>query len=368
MGKTKGLRTSKQLAKLQEKRTALLRLIQNWREVQLVYMPHVASLIQGAPVADGNGDATSVPSDTFAENIPLFLPSSLPARICALPELQEICKLERRLREPQADDALAEVRRQRRIIQGLWQFKRLNVSGTGNRPNTRMLTLYTRFNNKTLRAAEAYRLAWRALCILDPNGSWGQRLKELKPSDISGPGKDPNDVSTKSRYEPSWIWLAPRVTERHGNTDLAMNEQEFNNSMCVEWAKARARMNRWKEEVLLIQEEMRRVLAYHEWRNTWWQERSSIRKVGDATIQSGLAGYAKKQATISQRMGEVCAAYWLPHLKDNGIVPSWASRYMSVLASSPVDGEENRENDKDGETDIEHDVEVEVDVCFDLDD
>jgi hypothetical protein len=138
--KTKGLRTSKQLAELQEKRTALLRLIQNWREVQLVYMPHVASLIQGAPVADGNGGATSVPSDTYAENIPLFLPSSLPARIRALPELQDICNLERRLREPQADDALAEVRRQRRIIQGLWQFKRLNVSGTGNRPNTRMLT------------------------------------------------------------------------------------------------------------------------------------------------------------------------------------------------------------------------------------
>ena len=362
----KGLRTSKQLAELQEKHTALLRLIQNWCEVQLVYMPHVASLIQGAPVADANGDATSVPSDTFAENIPLFLPSSLPPHIRALPELQDICKLERRLREPQADDALAEVRRQRRIIQGLWQFKRLNVSGTGNRPNTRMLTLYTRFNNKTLRAAEAYRSAWRALCILDPNGSWAQRLKELKPSDISGPGRDPNDVSTKSRYEPSWIWLVPHVAELQHNTEPAMNEQEFNNSMHVEWAKARARMNRWKEEVLLIQEEMRRVLAYHEWKNMWWQEQSSLRKVGDATIQSGLAGYAKKQAAISQRMAEQCAVYWLPRLKDKGIVPPWALRYVSAIATSPVDSVEKGEDDEEGDTDTECDAEI--DVCFDLDD
>lgn len=192
-------------------------------------------------------------------------------------------------------------------------------------------------------------------------------MKELKPSDISGPSRDPNDVSTKSRYEPSWIWLAPRVTEAHGNSDLAMNEQEFNKSMRVEWAKTCARMNRWKEEVLLIQEEMRRVLAYHEWRNTWWEEQSSRRTVGDGTIQSGLAGYAKKQAAISRRMAEVCAAYWLPRLKDIGIVPSWASRYMSVVASSPVEGEENGGNEEEDESDTEHDLEEDVDLCFDLD-
>ena len=117
---------------------------------------------------------------------------------------------------------------------------------------------------------------------------------------------------------------------------------------------------------MLIQEEMRRVLAYHEWKNMWWQEQSSIRKVGDATIQSGLAGYAKKQAAISQRMAEVCAAYWLPRLKDKGIVPSWASRYVSVIESSLVDGVENGEGDEEGGTDTEHDADV--DICFDLDD
>jgi len=126
------------------------------------------------PSPETNTDIPSSPpsTETLPENMPLFLPSSLPSHIRALPEMKEICELEHRLREPQADDALAEVRRQRRVIQGLWLFKRLNISGTGNRPNTKMITLYKRFNKKTERAAAKYRFAWRALSVLDPGGSW----------------------------------------------------------------------------------------------------------------------------------------------------------------------------------------------------
>ena len=154
----KGLRTSKQLADLQEKRNGLLRLIQNWRAVQLVYLPHVASLLAQSPPPPESTTISSTP-EILAENIPLFLPSALPHHIHNLPELKELCKLEHRLREPQADDALASIQRQRRVIQGLWQFKRLNASGIGNRPNTKMLTLYKRFDSKTKRAAEEYRAA-----------------------------------------------------------------------------------------------------------------------------------------------------------------------------------------------------------------
>jgi len=114
----------------------------------------------------------------------------------ALPELKEICQLEQRLREPQADDALAEVCCQRCVIQGLWLFKRLNISGTGNRPNTRMISLYKRFSNKTDRAAERYKSAWRALSVLDPGGSWSTQFWELRKEHISGPGRDPEDAST----------------------------------------------------------------------------------------------------------------------------------------------------------------------------
>ena len=327
----KGLRTSKQLADLQEKRNGLLRLIQNWRAVQLVYLPHVASLLaQSSSSPESDTITVSSPPETHAENIPLLLPSALPDHIRNLPELAEVCKLERRLREPQADDALASIQRQRRVIQGLWQFKRLNASGIGNRPNTKMLTLYKRFDSKTKRAAEEYRAAWRALRVLEPNGSWSLRLKELKDRDISGPGKDPEDKTmSNSRYEPSWIWLVPGSAGTQPSPTQISND-EFNDSMRVEWAKARARMMRWKEELLIVQEEMRRVIEYLRWKATWWQARTSLRGHHDSGIVSGISGYANKQAAICGGMAEQCASYWVPCLKDKDITPSWASYFPSL--------------------------------------
>lgn len=262
-----------------------------------------------------------------------------------------MCKLELRLREPQADDALAEIRHHRRVIQGLWQFKRLNVSGTGNRPNTRMLNLYKRFNGKTERAAAKYRSARIALDVLDPGGLWSKRLRELNKKDISGPGRDPDDTTTtNSSYEPSWIWLVPRASVAE------MDENEFNENMQVEWVKARARMMRWKEEVLIVQEEMRRVLAYHHWKAAWWKERDFFHS--DPAIVSGISGYAHKQASICIQMAEQCALYWLPHLKEKGIVSSWASDYDHLLEVRDGQPEVQLEHDSE---DVVGDVEGDED-------
>ena len=100
------------------------------------------------------------------------------------------------------------------------------------------------------RFAEKYQIAWQALRSLDPNGSWAMCLKELKDSDIHSPRKDANDATTNSHYEPSWIWLVQCGTE------TGMCEEEVNESMQVEWAKMRAHVSRWSEELLLVQEEM----------------------------------------------------------------------------------------------------------------
>ena len=111
---------------------------------------------------------------------------------------------------------------------------------------------------------------WQALHILDPSGSWSTHLKELKDVDIRSPGKDlDNTCSSNNCYEPSWIWLVPCVTTEPNNPEAGMHEEEFNDYMCVEWAKGRAHIMRWKEELLLMQEEMWRVLKYHKWKAVW---------------------------------------------------------------------------------------------------
>jgi len=137
LSKSKGKKTSKQLADLEEKRSNLIRQIIIWRPVQLAYTPHIATLLPLVNESDDSGALYTKPEST-----PLFLPSSLPPDIRDRPELREICEIEHCLLEPQAYDALADVAHFCRIIQGLWTFKKYNVSGTSNNPNTQMLDMY----------------------------------------------------------------------------------------------------------------------------------------------------------------------------------------------------------------------------------
>jgi hypothetical protein len=121
-----------------------------------------------------------------AENVPLFLPSALPPDVRTASDMTRVSRMETRLRLAEARDALTDIRRLRRSIQWLWQFKKVNLSGMGNRPNTKSLTIYMRMNDQVNRAANKYRKARSALLVLDPYGAWQERLKELRKEDIRG--------------------------------------------------------------------------------------------------------------------------------------------------------------------------------------
>jgi len=350
VSRIKGKRTSKQLADLQDKRNLLRRRIQRWREIQLAYTPCVSTLLAAAIPASID-DADIVPE--LAESIQLHLPSSLPPDLLRSADMSTISEKERRLRVAQADDALAEIRRQRRIVTGLYQFKKLNVSGTGNRPNTRMWTLFTRFNHKTKRYAERYRTARHALTCLDPDGDWQNRLRRLDAEDIRGPGREVDDVS-QSRYEPSWIWLVPRVNTA---PDMGDSEDQLDNSMQVEWAKSWARRDRWEEEVPLILEEMHRVLRYFKWKARWWKAQGKRRTEGLPGTLHGVQAYAEKQAAFLQQLAYSSAAHWLPGLKKKRIFPEWETWYVLTTGqgSTCVGNADNDEweDDDDDDDDVE---------------
>ena len=118
--------------------------------------------------------------------------------------------------------------------------------------------------------------------------------------------------------------------------------------MRVEWAKARARKLRWNEEYQLIQEEMRRVLAYLEYKAVEWEERAILRKDGDPSVLHGVSAYAHKQAHIARQMAMRCAADWLPELTKRGISPPWASQHLSAPSTTrrrrPKDSEDSEES------------------------
>ncbi|KAM6497786.1 hypothetical protein JOM56_005734 [Amanita muscaria] len=326
--------TSKQQADLDDKRTSLLRRIHRWHEVQLVYIPCVGGLLAASLSAAAAGE--SLPE--LAESIPLYLPSSLPYHLRCLPEMVLL-----------ADDALADVRRQRRIISGLWQFKRLNVNGTGNKSNTRMRTLYNCFNLRTQRCADCYRAARQRLVVLDPNGSWCGRLQVLKDEDIRGPGQEDNKKS-KGRFEPSWIWLVPRVSSA---PDVGDTEEHLDENMRVEWMKSKARMQRWEEEVMLTTEEMRRVISYFEWKASWWRTQGPQRTGLDVDVEEGVTAYAAKQAYLSERMAESCGAHWVPFLLEQGAPLDWTLKYVNAQALGDAEEVEDEEEEEEEEIDDE---------------
>lgn len=59
---------------------------------------------------------------------------------------------------------------------------------------------------------------------------------------------------------------------------------------------------RWSEEVLLLREEMRQVLAFFEWHAGWWEERKNMHVGLSGDVQEGMIAYACKQAHIRRSM------------------------------------------------------------------
>ena len=128
----KGKLSSKQSADLQEKCNSLYRQIQLWRGPQLAYMQMVASLLHKESLLTTAEPVTVA----LAEEVKLFLPSSVP--VVLRNSMKNVAAKELRLRKAQADESLEDIRRGRRMITGLTQFKKLNTCGAGNKPNTCM--------------------------------------------------------------------------------------------------------------------------------------------------------------------------------------------------------------------------------------
>jgi hypothetical protein len=364
--------TQKQLADLEEKRRVLIGRINKWREVQLAYIPNLGSLV-------ANTASKLLSQSLTAEDVPLFLPSSLSPNLQNTPEISKTLVHEIRLRIAQADDALADIRHHLRIIAGLWQFKKVNISGTGNRPNTRMRSLFNRFNHRMRQSVLRYRAARSALLAakLPVEGQhWEDRLNDLKDSDVRGPGKDDfylqepgkaNYGASKGRYEMSWIWLVP---QSKSEADASSSEQVFDEGLRVEWSKSQARKMRWVEEVEILQEEMRRTIVYYEWKQQWWLEQNPRRPNVDDTIQHGISAYSQKQAYYCKCMAERFAMDWLPFLQSEGIKPEWEDRYKRLISGEfrstiALDVEKEMSEDGNYEGEIE---EGEKYDAFELDD
>ncbi|TFY75959.1 hypothetical protein EWM64_g8053 [Hericium alpestre] len=322
-----------------DRRTALTCHITAWRSVQDIYMPWVIVMCKVPTFSSGveddadddNADAEPDRIDDMhnAEEVDLILPSSLLASHRSGDYVEKLMFIETRLRLAQADDALGDLRHLRRAKQDVLDFKILNMSGAGNKPNTQVREVFNQVESCIQHIATCYNVAYRALTVLDPDSSWVACLHFLKAEDICGPGREEDKVS-EGRHEVSWIWLAPTEVIAQPSDESAESVECFTMSMHIKWAKSHARVKQWEEEVSFIQVEMQRVLATFEKDASIWLDRCQLHD-GDEGLMNGLSAYVAKQAAIKIRLANQFMQQWLPGLRAFNLDPPWATKYENML-------------------------------------
>ncbi|KAJ6481585.1 hypothetical protein C8R47DRAFT_933115, partial [Mycena vitilis] len=257
--KGRTLLAAEQSERLTEMRRSFFTKLARFRKLQAIYMP---GAVEELEEAEDSRDSEMPPPK--AEDVRLYLPSGRRSA-----DQDEGCKaglaeMEAKLREGQCRDSLRNLRTRLHAKRHLLDH-RDDGNVAGQRAATRSYTLIGRIGERVDGAAAKYRRARLALMALRGRDA-GITWRDLKAADVQldeereidakarrrlgeiGSGRHRRKgpaLSSKDRHF-SWIW-----TEGGGP-----GEDEKLAAVRVEWSKAKARKERWEEEVDLLREEM----------------------------------------------------------------------------------------------------------------
>ncbi|KAG6822683.1 hypothetical protein H0H92_012945 [Tricholoma furcatifolium] len=196
-----------------------------------------------------------------------------------------------------------------------------------------MRALLDQIEAKVRAAHTRYDTARKAMLSLRGHGAWEDTYKVLKTEDIRGVNEhmvlaEENEASRRAEAVAdgsnsilqtmstihlrtgdghrmaSWIWYNVTADETQ--------DSSLNDGIRLEWLKARARDRRWREELILLEEEMRRVLQYTEWKASWWAERASQCAVDSSSLTEGMIAYALEQAAMERCRRDIWHTRWEP--------------------------------------------------------
>ncbi|KAJ7617002.1 hypothetical protein DFH06DRAFT_1012669 [Mycena polygramma] len=331
--------TNTQQKTMVERTSKLRRKIDAWVVHQEAFIPRLKGVRRREDAARARAASGQPVPGVRVQDIRLWLPSAI-LRLAGAKSRElcptEIQRHEFRLRVGQAHEALHDIRRHLLVRTHTYKHKDKNKRGV--RENMRSSHKIDAINDKVRRAAAKYRVARLALVSLGKalgEEGWEVTLKELRKEDVrprpqSNIGDPTRQKATKALYGPqrkakkrkvqpiSWIWVSQAKGEAGERQE--MNEGMILAALRIEWAKARARSMRWREEVDLLEEEMRRVLAFLAWRAEWWTSRVGLRGLSDGPQREGESAYATRQAALHMELRDGFAAKWqeLPALIQKG--------------------------------------------------
>lgn len=322
----KAFRLPTEKSTVQEKRNTIRRQLEKWRDIQQVYMPGVA-VLRGT---DTDPDARDALTESRSELAKLWMPSQIPQSHRASMCLRGIVKKEQRFRLAQVQDALAELRRSRRVYRGVVNHFKIDVAGNGQRMITRTRTIMINASNRITRSYNRYRACRAALLLLDPSGDWTKKYLPLNPEDNRGPAREIDEENPgQGDYTMSWIWMAtPNAPNNNGDPSISQNQtalsmEEFHDAMRSEWAQMQARASRWEEEYELVTMEMVRSWLFFESKARDWESRTSIARTVSIPLTRGLVAYARKQVAMYQRLAHSFLMQCLTTVQELQIKHSW---------------------------------------------
>jgi hypothetical protein len=112
----------------------------------------------------------------------------------------------------------------------------------------------------------------------------------------------------------------------------------------IEWAKTRAKALQYAEEVDLLEEEMRRVLQFLEWRASWWRAQIGVRAEGQSEeLREGHVVYVHTQAAYMEGLRTKFQTQW----KDVPTLLAGARKAYSAML--PNGGEVEGDNESEDE-------------------
>ncbi|PPR05635.1 hypothetical protein CVT24_002863 [Panaeolus cyanescens] len=349
--------TATQAGGLTEQRNALKKRIRQWEGHQGAHMPGLSVYLAAV---NGKSTKTTTPSAQQTPNNPQP-PSEQPKNSAALPEHHTIwlpslipqshrnavcppslSNIEERLRESQCTDSLDMIRHTLKMKSRLIKFKNDNIRG--QREGTRSRAIIDRVHEKARAAAAKYRKAREAKLALAGPGNWEKKFQPLLDGDIRGyqdanllkrgtgrkgiiedermeveeaipeppvqtedfsllpEERSKRDGTGETRRLMSWIWLQSAKPTDDG-------KGEGDEILMVEWCKSRARANRAREE-------MRRTLAYLQWKSRWWVEKENPRPEVDRALKEALRAYAITRSIHQKSLASSFRSLWLSPLKD----------------------------------------------------
>ncbi|OCH83779.1 hypothetical protein OBBRIDRAFT_815708 [Obba rivulosa] len=222
------------------------------------------------------------------------LPSKYAAPILRHSTLKAAVDVERQLCESQAGNMLRELRTELILKYSLLKAK---AQGSGVTAHTRTNVRIHRKQKTIDRAAWRYRHARRALLALGMDAN-DRRFHELMDEDKRAFVMDTNDERLgDSRKAPSWIWEDITFVE----TDET--EKGLPDAMRVHWFRQCTTANRWKEQVLLLEVEMRRTCRFFRHYQQRWLDNAHEH---EARSNARRAAYARRQAFRYTRLLEGC--------------------------------------------------------------